>query len=104
AQRPAFEVLPENDIELANPTLVPRIGAGHLPQSAVDDFVTPVILEPIILLVGPTFGLLFQYACHGRNLVSNPCKAKSKRASTPSHAACEQAIASIGESVLLSRT
>ncbi|MEO8429668.1 MAG: hypothetical protein ABI651_21465, partial [Verrucomicrobiota bacterium] len=43
---------------------------GHK-KVAVDNFIALVIIEPRILLVGPTFGLFFEYGCHRANLTKS---------------------------------
>src|SRR5213596_4223903 len=48
---------------------MPGVRCGSHKQFAGDDLVALVIVELVILLVGPTLGLFFQHFCHRGNLV-----------------------------------
>ncbi len=43
----------EDKVECANPSLMPRVRCGRHKQLAIADFVALVVVELIILLVGP---------------------------------------------------
>jgi len=56
--------------EFATPILMPRIGCGSHQEIAVDDFIALVVIELVILLVGPTPGLFFEHWCHEAKLAN----------------------------------
>ena len=50
---------------------MPGIGSGGHKKMTVNDFVTLVVIEFVVFLVSPTFGLFFNCRSHGSKLSLN---------------------------------